>query len=272
MITRRHLRHSRQGAEWYPGYSLSPIIEVSPKSVWWLSYLFTILCHDCSMAMAFSVPVMAATLAFVTYTLTAHNFDVAVIFSSFSLFQLLRQPLMFLPRALSAISDAQSAIERLEKVFAAEVMTGETLTVDTTLDVALRAEGVTFEWEESAPQGDSNDPSEKGHKKSRQRKDLKQKLEELKEKKAEQTAPFKFRDVNITIPRGQLVAIVGPVGSGKVCHIFSRFILHCSDLLYYSRVCCRGLLAKCAEYMGLWFLAVRLVTVLRRPGFRTQRL
>ena len=28
--------------------------------------------------------------------------------------------------------------------------------------------------------------------------------------------PFRVRDVNLTIPRGQLVAIVGPVGSGKV--------------------------------------------------------
>ena len=40
-----------------------------------------------SLALAISLPVFAATLAFVTYTLTAHNFDVAVIFSSLSLFQ-----------------------------------------------------------------------------------------------------------------------------------------------------------------------------------------
>jgi hypothetical protein len=40
-----------------------------------------------SLAFAFSIPVLAATLAFVTYTLTAHKFDVAVIFASLNLFQ-----------------------------------------------------------------------------------------------------------------------------------------------------------------------------------------
>lgn len=108
--------------------------------------------HLSSIAMAFSVPVLAATLAFVTYTSTAHNFDVAVIFSSFSLFQLLRQPLMFLPRALSAISDARSAITRLEKVFHSELLSGDTLIVDYDLDVALRVEHASFEWEESVAQ------------------------------------------------------------------------------------------------------------------------
>ena len=86
------------------------------------------------------------------HTSTAHNFDVAVIFASFSLFQLLRQPLMFLPRALSAISDAESAITRLEKVFNAELLANDTLVVDYDLDVALRAKNVSFEWEESAAQ------------------------------------------------------------------------------------------------------------------------
>ena len=62
------------------------------------------------------MPVLAATIAFVTYTATAHDFDVAIIFSSLSLFQLLRQPLMFLPRSLSATTDAQNALIRLAKL------------------------------------------------------------------------------------------------------------------------------------------------------------
>ncbi|KAJ7830376.1 hypothetical protein B0H13DRAFT_2433724 [Mycena leptocephala] len=40
-----------------------------------------------SIALAFSLPVLAATLAFVTYTETSKQFDVAVVFASFSLFQ-----------------------------------------------------------------------------------------------------------------------------------------------------------------------------------------
>jgi len=40
-----------------------------------------------SLALAFSLPVLAATLAFVTYTHVIPGFDVAVIFASLSLFQ-----------------------------------------------------------------------------------------------------------------------------------------------------------------------------------------
>ena len=60
----------------------------------------------------------------------------------------------------------------------------------------------------------------KGGKKGKKGKDLKRAMEEQKDKKTEQSAPFRVRDVNLTIPRGQLVAIVGPVGSGKVVCIF----------------------------------------------------
>lgn len=40
-----------------------------------------------SAAFAYSIPVLAATLAFVTYTKITETFDVAVIFASLSLFQ-----------------------------------------------------------------------------------------------------------------------------------------------------------------------------------------
>lgn len=35
--------------------------------------------------------------------------------------------------------------------------------------------------------------------------------------------PFQVRNINLTIPRGQLVAIVGRVGSGKVCFFLCHY-------------------------------------------------
>jgi ATP-binding cassette subfamily C (CFTR/MRP) protein 1 len=81
-----------------------------------------------NQAMAFSIPTLAAVLSFVTYGSTQDSFDPvsgkcsmalkiqAVIFTSLALFNLLRQPLMFLPRALSTLTDAQTAIQRLDPV------------------------------------------------------------------------------------------------------------------------------------------------------------
>lgn len=121
---------------------------------------------------------------------------------------------MFLPRALSAISDAKSAITRLEAVFHSELLSGDTLIVDNDLDVALRVEHATFEWEESVQQETLGGKEDK----DKLAKEFAEKLKELEEeRKVEKTPPFKFKDVDLVIPRGQLVGFVGPVGSGKVC-------------------------------------------------------
>ena len=155
------------------------------------------------------MPVLAATIAFVTYTATAHNFDVAIIFSSLSLFQLLRQPLMFLPRALSATTDAQNALLRLAKVFNAETTDpADAFAADPEQKLAVDVRDATFEWEESVAKGDAlGGPAHKGAKGGEQK---------AKEAEAKEVAaagpPFQVKDVSMGIQRGTLVAIVGSVG------------------------------------------------------------
>lgn len=62
------------------------------------------------MAVALSLPTIAAILSFVTYSLTNHNLEPAKIFAVLTLYQLVRLPLMmvrllvFLARALTPIS------------------------------------------------------------------------------------------------------------------------------------------------------------------------
>ncbi|KAG6857211.1 hypothetical protein H0H87_007630 [Tephrocybe sp. NHM501043] len=146
--------------------------------------------QSANAAFAYSIPVLAATLSFVTYTSTTAGFDVAIIFASFSLFQLLRQPMMFLPRALSATADARNAIFRLTPLFHAQVLDDVAFKVDLEQEYALEASDATFEWETFASQ-----TTEKP-------------LEPI-------TTPFTIRNINMSVPRGSLVAIVGRVGSGK---------------------------------------------------------
>ena len=47
-------------------------------------------------AVAMSLPALASVVALVTYFLTGHSFDPAVVFTALTLFNLLRLPLMFL--------------------------------------------------------------------------------------------------------------------------------------------------------------------------------
>ncbi|KIK99142.1 hypothetical protein PAXRUDRAFT_132675 [Paxillus rubicundulus Ve08.2h10] len=183
-----------------------------------------------NMALASSLPVLAATMAFVTYTLTAHNFNIAIIFSSLSLFNLLRQPMIFMPRALSTIPDAASAIERLSDIFKAELIKGDTLVIDRDQVAALILEDVTFEWEssekvdETVPEiiiesgrgrgrGRGRNGGGRGGGRGRGKRGGRGKNVQANEGK--EGPIFQVRDVTLTIPRGQLAAIVGPVGSGK---------------------------------------------------------
>ncbi|TFK40264.1 ABC transporter [Crucibulum laeve] len=172
-------------------------------------------------AVAMSMPVLASVIAFIVYSATGHALDPAIIFASLTLFNLLRMPLMFLPVSLSAIADAANATERLYGVFEAELL-DETHIVDEDLDVAIEVKGASFTWDSPPPEQEESKKkhgpgqlhSSKTKAKAREEKAKKQ-LEIDEKAKSDEEKVFKIPDVNISIPRGKLVAIVGPVGSGK---------------------------------------------------------
>jgi len=96
--------------------------------------------------------------------------------------------MMFLPRGLSAASDAKSAITRLYRVFEAETHAGSVIAIDENQEWAVDMDKATFEWE--------TPPTPEG---------------------SEETLSTAFNLENITmqIKRGTLVAVVGRVASGK---------------------------------------------------------
>ncbi len=97
-------------------------------------------------AIAFSLPILAAVLAFVVYSLTGHELNPAIVFPSLTLFQLLRMPLMFLPLSLSATTDARNAFDRLYTVFTAEQLE-DTVEHDEDSKYALDVRDASFRWE-----------------------------------------------------------------------------------------------------------------------------
>ncbi|KAF9000599.1 ABC transporter [Cyathus striatus] len=142
-----------------------------------------LLIRSANNAVAMSMPVLASVISFITFSASGHELQPDVIFASLTLFTLLRLPLMFLPVSFSAIADAQNAIGRLRDV---------------------RQEGETRPRRAVA----------KSKAKEQEAKDKRQK--EIDEKaKSDEESVFKINEATISIPRGKLVAIVGPVGSGK---------------------------------------------------------
>ena len=106
--------------------------------------------------------------------------------------------MMFLPRALSASSDAKNALARLSLVFSAEIRTGASLVIDNDLKWAVQLENATFEWEE-ALSTESSSKEDYSNETDSPQPDL----------------PFRVHDITMHVQRGTLVAVVGRVGSGK---------------------------------------------------------
>lgn len=80
-------------------------------------------------------------------------------------------------------------------------MTGVSFNVDPRQETALEVRDATFQWEElSSPKdtyGAKNVPAPLTA-------------------TAKTSDPFQVRDINMSVPRGTVVAVVGRVGSGKV--------------------------------------------------------
>jgi ATP-binding cassette subfamily C (CFTR/MRP) protein 1 len=156
-------------------------------------------------------------LGLITYALAGRDFSASIVFPSLALYNILRQPLLFLPRALSATADAKNALARLETTFHAQLMEDTGLPIDPSLKLALDVEDATFEWEQSLEQPNEGKTKSSKHGHGKPTKGAKP--DAWNNNKSANTftpqAPFSVRNLNLKIPRGKLYAMVGPVGSGK---------------------------------------------------------
>ena len=124
---------------------------------------------------------------------------------------------MFLPRALSATTDAQNAMVRLVKIFRAPLVEGDPYVINPDQKFAVEVRGATFEWEEGASVKEAREQKERKTKGKRAEKSAAPTPQPNTAKEPIQdVAPFQVVDVDMLIPRGSLVAVVGQVGSGKV--------------------------------------------------------
>lgn len=81
------------------------------------------------------VPIAAAILTFITYSLSGHELNAATIFASLQLFNIIRQPLVMLPMALTVCSDAYAGLLRITKALLAEELEDELIVDSTAPDV-----------------------------------------------------------------------------------------------------------------------------------------
>lgn len=121
----------------------------------------------------------------------------------------MRVPIAILPNCFSAAVDTYVAIRRIQKYLLSE---DDTCTAATLLDSnapdALLIRKADFVWESVPAEAEYEVPKD-SKKSTETQSDSEESLSTSSE-----TPPY-LRNINLQIPRGALVAVVGPVGSGK---------------------------------------------------------
>ncbi|KAI0452103.1 P-loop containing nucleoside triphosphate hydrolase protein [Xylaria acuta] len=146
------------------------------------------------------LPILGAMLSFITYATTSNTFTPARIFSSLALFNALRVSFNLLPVAVGQLADAWSAVRRLEQLLLASDHKEE-IEYDLTSEYAIHADKAHFTWENHLADNSVSESMGTG--------DTPRSSITL----ASET--FALRDMSFTINRGELLAVIGSVGSGK---------------------------------------------------------
>lgn len=186
-------------------------------------------------AISLSLPIFASMLAFITYSLTSHGLNPARVFSSLALFNSLRLPLNLLPMVIGQVIDAWSSICRIQEYLLSEEQEDEAKP-DHDLEGAIVLKGADFTWERTATQ-DSDRAGGPGKKLTKAEVKVENgiKKQAIEDEKAAKNSsqdnqgsssddastsngdrePFNLQNMNFTIGRNELVAVIGGVGSGK---------------------------------------------------------
>ena len=174
-------------------------------------------------AASMSLPIFASMLSFITYSLSKHDLNPAPIFSSLALFNSLRMPLNLLPLVIGQIVDAWSSIGRLQDFLIAEEQ-NENFLWDMEAEHAISMEHADFTWERTITQDPDKSVGLRPNKKQiKEVKDAEKaasrpvdiKSGEDSSSTLTQVQPFRLHDLELSIGRNELIAVIGGVGSGK---------------------------------------------------------
>ncbi|KAI9809799.1 MAG: hypothetical protein M1825_000232 [Sarcosagium campestre] len=170
-------------------------------------------------AVSMSLPVFASMLSFITYALTSHELNAARIFSSLALFNSLRLPLNLLPLVIGQVIDGWASIKRIQDFLLAEEMHDE-FRRDSTATNAIEATKAAFTWERTVTQESEPAKGSKGriggqsdHHPGGSKPEAKAKVKATSDTITRE--PFKLRELDFSFGRGELIAVIGGVGSGK---------------------------------------------------------
>ncbi|KAF4589934.1 hypothetical protein EYR38_009229 [Pleurotus pulmonarius] len=175
------------------------------------------------------IPILSAILSFITYALTNHDLNIAIIFSSLQLFNVILVPMATFPIVLGSLSGAIVALNRISTFLLAEELpepypidVNSKYAVDVDADFTWEiTEGVEEKFSQPKEGSEANEEEPNSIQHDKQKNENDRVLDVVvsdadeKEDKDEDKTPYSLKGLKMQIERGQFIAIVGRVGSGK---------------------------------------------------------
>lgn len=194
------------------------------------------LIYGCSIVLSVVVPAFSTVAAFLAYSMAGNPLIASIVSQVCLYFSMLDIPLFNIPLFINTGIDTQESLSRIQKFLDSEKVQHEGITFCPEAELGLSIEEGDFDWDVSTI-GKRKHPRKKQVQKKH--KPLVPGIEDMHHPcrlltitpnttydmdghtwldpsaKDEDSEIFCIRDIELKIPRGKLVAILGPVGSGK---------------------------------------------------------
>ncbi|CAG8597957.1 26658_t:CDS:2, partial [Dentiscutata erythropus] len=168
------------------------------------------------------IPVFASILLFITFSLTGGTLNTRIVFSSLALFNLLQLPLLFMPMAIASITDAYVAINQINEFLQADELS-VLLEINPDKKYAIKVTDESKTIKKNNEKKNDTSTVVVNEKVSVSIDDISETYmtlisTDLAENLNNSYPLFpisQLHNINISIPCGKLIAIIGSVGSGK---------------------------------------------------------
>ncbi|XP_011138357.1 multidrug resistance-associated protein 7 isoform X2 [Harpegnathos saltator] len=156
-----------------------------------------------------TTPVIIAILTFATYVLFGNKLDAKIVFTSMALLNMLIGPLNAFPWVLNGLTEAWVSLKRIQRMLDLPDMDTSVYYTDITPDVDLLLQNVTFIINNPRNNNIVTDASPKIAAMPSSS------AENKKSVTFESDDVFALHNINMSVQKGQLIGIMGKIGSGK---------------------------------------------------------
>ncbi|KAG0248516.1 hypothetical protein DFQ27_000859, partial [Actinomortierella ambigua] len=164
------------------------------------------------------IPVLASAASFVLYAAMGQQLDATIIFPALAFYTSMRAQMNHWPNGISALTDARISIRRIEDFLLAEEIQ-PLPEPDPSCPWAIEIQDGSFYWDRIQGPDEASIEKEKVHRMYSDDNEDKDRTGSYRRQiPVEHNDPSRLiflRDIQLRIPRGALVAVIGAVGHGK---------------------------------------------------------